>query len=322
MEFKDYYAILGVERGATQDEIKRAYRRLAVKHHPDVNKEAGAEERFKDIGEAYKVLGDPEKRAAYDDVGQRFQGGQEFQPPPGWDSGFEFSGRNFGPGEAEQFSDFFQSLFGNLGGVRRERARRKAHGEDRHARIVIDLEDAVRGARRTISLRVPSLDAQGHAVLQEHRLEVNIPQGIREGQHLRLAGQGGPGDGGAPPGDLYLEVAFRAHPQFRVDGADVYLDLPVAAWEAALGATVTVPTPGGAVQLTVPPGSASGRRLRLRGKGLPGNPPGDMYAVLVVAAPAAETAAAKGAYEALARAFAGFNPRQGLESDSMEATPR
>jgi len=316
MEFKDYYATLGVERSATPEEIKRAYRKLARKYHPDVSKESNAEERFKEVGEAYKVLGDPEKRAAYDDVGRRYHGGQEFQPPPGWDSGFEFSGRDFGPGEAREFSEFFQSLFGRVGAGRRERADRHLHGQDHHARVVIELEDAYRGARRTISLRVPTVDTQGHTILQERQLDVTIPKGIREGQHLRLAGQGGPGEGGAPPGDLYLQVAFRTHPHFRVDGADIYLDLPVSAWEAALGATVTVPTPDGQVQLTVPAGSASGRRLRLRGKGLPGIPPGDMYAVLRVTAPPAETAAAKSAYEALARAFAGFNPRQTLETTS------
>jgi len=316
MEFKDYYATLGVERSATQDEIKRAYRKLARKYHPDVSKEPNAEERFKDVGEAYKVLGDVEKRAAYDDVGKRFKDGQEFHPPPGWDSGFEFSGRDFGPGEAEEASEFFRSLFGNLGAGRRERTFRRAQGEDRHARVAIDLEDAYRGVRRTISLRVPALDAQGHMIFEERQLDVTIPKGIREGQHLRLSGQGAPGEGNAPPGDLYLEIIFRPHPRFRVDGADIYLELPVAAWEAALGATVTVPTPDGQVQLTVPAGSASGRRLRLRGKGLPGQAPGDMYAVLRVTAPPAETPEAKSAYEALARAYPGFNPRQTLETTS------
>ena len=317
MEFKDYYATLGVERSATQDDIKHAYRKLARKYHPDVSKEPNAEERFKEVGEAYKVLGDPEKRAAYDDVGQRFRGGQEFHPPPGWDSGFEFSGRDFGPGEAEQFSEFFQSLFGHLGRGARGRTQGGRHGEDHHARVVIDLVDAYRGAQRTISLRVPALDAQEHIVLQERQLDVTIPKGIREGQHLRLAGQGGAAEGGAPAGDLYLEIAFRPHPYFRVDGADIYLDLPLAPWEAALGATVPIPTPDGQVRLTVPTGSASGRRLRLRGKGLPGNPPGNMYAVLRITAPAPDTIAAKDAYEALARAYPNFNPRQILETTSQ-----
>jgi len=314
MEFKDYYATLGVERSATQDEIKRAYRKLARKYHPDVSKEPNAEARFKEVAEAYEALNDPEKRAAYNDIGQRYQRGQEFHPPPGWDSGFEFSGRDFGPGEGMDFSDFFASLFGRHTRGARAHDTMHAAGGDHHAKVLIDLEDAYRGARRTISLRVPVVDAQGQVTLQERQLDVNIPKGVREGQHLRLAGQGGPGHGGGPAGDLYLEIAFKPHPHFRVDGRDVYLDLAVAPWEAALGATVMAPTPDGGVQLTIPPGSSSGRKLRLKGKGLPGNPPGDMYAVLGITAPPAESPAAKDAYAALARIFPHFNPRSALEA--------
>jgi len=312
MEFKDYYATLGVERSATQDDIKRAYRKLARKYHPDVSKEANAEARFKEVAEAYEALNDPEKRAAYDDVGRRHERGQDFTPPPGWDSGFEFSGRDAGAAEGMDFSDFFESLFGR-------HARGHAHGPspaaggDHHAKVQIDIEDAYRGARRTISLRVPVVDAQGQVALKERQLEVNIPKGVREGQHLRLAGQGGVGQGG-PAGDLYLEIAFRPHPHFRIDGRDVYVNLPIAPWEAALGAAVTAPTPEGSVQLTIPPASSSGRRLRLKGRGLPGNPPGDLYAVLDVKAPPAESSAAKEAYAALARAFPHFNPRSALEA--------
>lgn len=312
MEFKDYYATLGVERAATQDEIKRAYRKLARKFHPDLNKEADAEARFKEVGEAYKVLNDPEKRAAYDDVGTRYERGKEFDPPPGWDSGFEFSGRDFGPGEGMDYSDFFQSLFGrHAGGAHNQGT---AGGSDHHARILIDLVDAYRGARRTISLRMPGVDAQGRIALHERHLEVNIPKGVREGQHLRLAGQGAPGVGGGPPGDLYLEIAFQVHPHFRVDARDVYFDLPVAPWEAALGGSVTAPTPDGDVQLTIPSGSTSGRKLRLKGRGLPGNPPGDLYAVLGIVVPPAQSAESRDAYEALARAFPGFNPRSASEA--------
>jgi curved DNA-binding protein len=315
MEFKDYYATLGVERSATQEEVKRAYRKLARKYHPDVSKEADAEARFKEVAEAYEALNDPEKRAAYDDIGKSHQRGQEFQPPPGWDSGFEFSGRDFGgAGEAFDHSDFFESLFGRAGAARGARAATHSAGQDHHAKVVIDLEDAYRGARRSISLRMPHVDAQGRVALQERQLEVNIPKGIREGQHLRLAGQGAPGHGDAPAGDLYLEIAFRAHPHFRVDARDVYLDLPVSPWEAALGASVAAPTPDGSVQLTIPAGSSSGRKLRLKGKGLPGTPPGDLYAVLSIAVPPADTSAAKDAYDALANALPDFNPRRSLEA--------
>jgi curved DNA-binding protein len=314
MEFKDYYAALGVERAATQDEIKRAYRKLARKYHPDVSKEADAEARFKEVAEAYEALNDPEKRAAYDDVGRRYRDGQDFKPPPGWDSGFEFSGRDFGPAEGTDFSDFFEALFGRHASGARARGTTHAAGGDHHAKILIDLRDAYRGARRTISLRVPVLEAQGHVTLQERQLDVNIPKGVHEGQHLRLAGQGGPGHGGAQAGDLYLEISFRPHPHFRVDSRDVYLDLPIAPWEAALGTVVTAPTPDGGVQLTIPPGSSSGRKLRLKGKGLPGKTPGDLYAVLNITAPPAESPAAKDAYAALARAFPGFNPRSALEA--------
>ncbi|MFL6661372.1 MAG: DnaJ C-terminal domain-containing protein [Rhizobacter sp.] len=309
MEFKDYYATLGLERSATQDDVKRAYRKLARKYHPDVSKEPDAEARFKEVSEAYEALHDPEKRAAYDDVGRGWQRGQEFQPPPDWGSGYEFSGRDAG-GEGMDFSDFFESLFGRQAqGARGPRGAAHAAGGDHHAKIAVDLEDAYRGARRTLSLRMPVVDAEGRITLQERQLEVGIPKGVREGQHLRLAGQGGPGVGGGPAGDLYLEIAFRPHPLFRVDGRDVVVELPVAPWEAALGATVTVPTPDGSVELGVPAGSSSGRKLRLKGKGLPGDPPGDMYAVLRIVAPPADTAATKEAYAALARSAAGFDPR-------------
>jgi curved DNA-binding protein len=314
MEFKDYYATLGVDRQATADDIKRAYRKLARKYHPDVSKEPDAEARFKDVSEAYEALSDAEKRAAYDEVGQRYQRGQEFRPPPGWDSGFEFSGRDF---DAENFehSDFFEALFGRaMRGAGGPRAGMNAAGGDHHAKVTIDLEDAYRGAQRSISLRVPVMDAHGGVTTQERRLDVNIPRGIREGQHLRLVGQGGPGVGEGPAGDLYLEITFRPHPHFRVDGRDVFLDLPVAPWEAALGAEVTAPIPDGSVQLTIPPGSSAGRKLRLKGKGLPGTPAGDLYVVLRIAVPPADTDAGRDAYAAMAKTFAGFDPRSHLRS--------
>ena len=318
MEFKDYYATLGVERSSSQDEIKRAYRKLARKFHPDVSKEPDAEARFKEVAEAYEALGEPEKRAAYDDVGKRHHKGQDFTPPPGWESGFEFSGRDFGNGPDLSHSDFFEALFGRRGagprGARGTRAAPHGPGSDHHAKVRIDLLDAYRGAQRTITLRVPQLGADGQVQIIERQLEVNIPKGIRHGQHLRLTGQGGPAHGAAPAGDLYLEVEFAPHPQFRVDGNDVYVDLPVAPWEAALGATVNLPTPDGSVELSVPAGSSAGRRLRLRGKGIPGTAPGDLYAVLSIALPPADTAAAQDAWRALAKTFGNFDPRRSMEA--------
>jgi len=319
MDFKDYYATLGVERSATQDEIKRAYRKLARKFHPDVSKETDAEARFKEVAEAHEALIDPERRAAYDDIGQRHARGQPFEPPPGWDSGFEFSGNGAMPpggrGDAD-FSDFFESLFGRGQGGRggRHTARPgggnvRAQGEDHHAKVVIDLLDAYRGAQRMVSLRVPVFDTEGRASLHDRQLEVHIPKGVRAGQHLRLAGQGGAGHGGAGAGDLYLEIQFRPHAVFRLEGRDVSFDLPITPSEAALGAAVTATTPDGDVQLSIPPGSGTGRKLRLKGRGLPGEPPGDLYAVLGISLPPATSEADKEAYRALARAFADFNPR-------------
>lgn len=313
MEFKDYYETLGVQRNATQDDIKRAYRKLARKYHPDVSKEPDAEARFKELGEAYAVLKDPEKRVAYDQMGSQWKAGQDFQPPPGWDAGFEFSGPAGRPGDGAEFSDFFETLFGRQGQrAQSHRSGMHAQGQDHHARVLIDLQDAYLGAQRSISLRLPALDAQGHVVVQERKLDVSIPKGIRAGQHLRLAGLGGPGLGEGPAGNLYLEIDFNPHPLFRVDGRDVFLDLPLAPWEAALGAALTAPTPEGPVQLTVPAGSAAGRKLRLKGKGIPGNPPGDLYAVLAIVLPPADSESEKDAWRTLAQAF-DFNPRAHLK---------
>ena len=310
MEFKDYYATLGVQALATQDEIKRAYRKLARKYHPDVSKEADAEARFKDLAEAYEALNDDEKRAAYDDAVERHKNGQTFGAQPGRDSGYEFSGRDGGGTEAFDHSDFFEALFGRRsGGARAARQPGPVAGGDHHARVQIDLQDAYRGGRRSITLRFPKRDEQGRVTMQDRQLEVNIPKGIRAGQHLRLSGQGEAGFGDAAAGDLYLEIEFAPHPQFRVDGRDVYLDLPVAPWEAALGASVTAPMPDGSVELTVPAGSSAGRKLRLKGKGLPSVPPGDLYAVLTIALPPADSLPAQDAYRAMSKAFGDFNPR-------------
>jgi len=320
MEYKDYYKILGVERGATQDEIKRAYRKQARSFHPDVNKEADAEAKFKDAGEAYEVLKDPEKRAAYDELGANWKQGQDFRPPPNWDAGFEFSGGGYTQADASQFSDFFEQMFGGMRGARGGAgfggggfSQREFHaqGQDHHAKIEIDLADAFSGAKRAITLRVPQVDAEGHVVVKDRTLNVTIPKGIREGQSIRLAGQGSPGMGKGPAGDLYLEVRFAPDPLYRVDGKDIYLDLPVAPWEAALGASVKAPTPVGPVMLKIPPNSTEGRTMRLKGRGLPGKPPGDFYAVLKVVLPSADTDKAKEIYREMERELP-FNPRADL----------
>ncbi len=305
MEFKDYYKVLGVERSASDDEIKKAFRRLARKHHPDLSKATDAAQRMQEINEAYEVLRDPQRRAAYDQVGQGRRGGERFDPPPDWGSGFEFNG---GPGDgfdAERYSEFFETLFG---AAHRSRAQphtgahgfQSTRGQDHHARVTITLEDAFTGATRRINLHSPTLDAHGQVQLRERELQVTIPHGVRAGQQIRLAGQGAPGLAGGPPGDLYLEVHFEPHSRYRVDGRDLYVTLPVAPWEAALGAAVEVPTPSGTLQVNVPAGSQGGRKLRLKGRGLPCAEPGDLYAVLQVVLPPADSEKARALYRQMA----------------------
>lgn len=313
MRYKDYYKIIGVKRDATQDEIKRAYRRLARKYHPDISKEADAETRFKEAGEAYEVLKDPEKRAAYDRLGADWQSGQEFRPPPDWGAGFDFSGGGFTSGKSAEFSDFFESLFGAAGGpfAQHRTPGMRMRGEDHTAKLLISLEDTYHGATQTLSLRTPHLDDTGRHTTREHRLNVKIPKGIKAGQKIRLSGQGSLGTGNAPPGDLYLNVAFKPHPYYRVDGKDVYLDLPLAPWEMALGATVQAPTPEGLVDLKIPPNSKQGQKLRLKGRGIPAKEKGDFFVVLNLVLPPAESEKAKSLYQKMARDFA-FNPRTHL----------
>jgi curved DNA-binding protein len=312
MDFKDYYRIMGVARDASQDEIKRAYRKLARKYHPDVSKAADAELRFKEVGEAYAVLRDPEKRAAYDQLGANWKAGQEFRPPPDWDAGFEFRG---GGGErASAHSDFFESLFGGGGfGARPggRRQARQAHGEDHHAKVLIDLEDAYTGGTRAISLRRPEFDSNGHMVTKLRTLNVKIPKGVKQGQRIRLAGEGAPAMGTGRAGDLYLEIEFNPHRVFRVEGRDVYLELPLTPWEAALGGTVQAPTPSGPVDLKIPKGTTSKRKMRLKQRGIPGRSAGDLYVELVITVPPADTDAARRLYEEM-REKLPYDPRSEL----------
>jgi curved DNA-binding protein len=329
MQYQDYYETLGVSRTAAADDIKKAYRRLARKFHPDVSKEKDAEAKFKQVQEAYEVLKDPEKRAAYDQLGSNWKAGQDFRPPPDFGGGFEFRGRPAGApsGGYDSFSDFFSSLFGAgaAGGNPFEQApfgagpgtgrrRAPAKGRDHHARIDIDLEEAFRGGNRTFELKRPQVDSDGLLQMRKHTVKVTIPPGITEGQQLRLAGQGEESPQGGEAGDLFLEVHIRPHDGYEVDGKNVTSTLPLAPWEAALGATVPVPTLGGAVEMRIPAGSQSGQKLRLRGRGLPGNPAGDQFVQLKVVLPPADSPKARELYEQMKRELA-FDARGGTRTD-------
>lgn len=299
MEFKDYYDILGVKPEATDVELKSAYRRLARKYHPDVSKETGAEDRFKSVNEAWEALKDPERRKAYDRVrAGGYNAGDEFRPPPNWqqDGGFDFGGDQ---AEGAEFSDFFESLFRRQAHAQATRPRR---GRDLHAQLAVSLATAFKGGKERIVLRDP---AQG-----ERALDVTIPAGIQPGQQIRLAGQGHPGMNGAPAGDLLLEIGVRPDPRFRLDGRDILFTLPISPWEAGLGATIHVPTLGGDVDLKIPAGASSGRKLRLRGRGFPGRPTGDQIVTLEIHVPKPATDAQRKLYEELRDGF-DFDPRAG-----------
>jgi curved DNA-binding protein len=311
MEFKDYYKIMNLPRSASAEEIKRAYRKLAKKYHPDVSKEPKAEEKFKELGEAYEVLRDPEKRAAYDQVSTGHRHGERFTPPPGWGAGFDFGG--FSTGDAAGFSDFFESLFGRATADQRHRPSRSAwagpmRGEDQQARIQIALEDAYTGGKQTITLQSAPTVGRVQAEPVARTLNIKIPKGVKEGQRIRLVGQGGMGIRGGANGDLYLEVHYKPHRLFRAEGSDIYLELPVTPWEAALGGTLSVPTLAGKIELKLPPNSQSGQKLRLKARGLDGNPPGDQYVVIRVIVPEASTPEAKTLYKSMAEIMP-MNPR-------------
>jgi len=317
VEYKDYYKILGVERSASNDDIRKAYRKLASKYHPDVSKEKDAEARFKEVGEAYEVLRDEDKRASYDQLGSNWKSGQDFRPPPGWNGGFnnfEFrtggqnGGFGFGSNQADMgdFSDFFTSLFGHRpngaggagfgqqGGFNQQRQTRS---QDQQVKIQIDLEDSITGAKRTVSLR----SSEG-----ERSLSVNIPKGVKAGQRIRLANQGQSG------GDLFLEIDFLPHRLYKVDERDLSISVPITPWEAALGTTVHLPMPDKTtVDLKIPPNSRSGRKMRLKEKGIPGNnsqAAGDLYAIVEIVTPPADTEKAKQFYQTMAETLP-FNPR-------------
>ncbi len=321
MEYKDYYKILGVKKDASQDEIKRAYRKLARKFHPDVSKEADAEVKFKEVGEAYEVLKDPEKREAYDQLGANWKAGQSgFQPPPDWEQNFDFGGGGYTQGSAHDYSSFFEDLFGGGqagGGYYYQsgsggRGGFQSRGENVRARVMIDLEDSLNGASKHITLQMPEVNDQGQVINKERTLKIKIPKGIKEGQTIRLSKQGNPGIGGGERGDLLLEVGFNPHRLYTVDGKDIYLNVPVAPWEAILGAKIDVPTPQGKkVGMKIPPDSQQGRKLRLKGKGLPGKDAGDFYVVLQVALPPSSDPKVKELNEKM-RDEIDFNPRSYL----------
>ena len=307
MEYRDYYKIMGLKRNASADDIKHAYRKLARKYHPDVSKESNAEAKFKDLGEAYEVLKDPEKRASYDQLGANWQQGQEFKAPPGWNQAGQQEGMHSGGfGDA---SDFFEALFGRMGGGREQhRQARAMKGQDYHGKLQVRLEDVFHGATREIQLPITTVDEQGRQQTMQRTLKVKIPAGVKSGQQIRLSGQGAAGHGGGQQGDLYLEVEIAKNSLYDLMGNDIYLTLPIAPWEAALGATVSVPTLAGKVELKIPPASQGGQKMRLKGRGMPGQPAGDQYVILKIIIPHPTTAAAKELYEKMAHEMP-FNPR-------------
>lgn len=302
MEYQDYYKILGVSRDATPDDIKKSYRKLARKYHPDVSREANAEEKFKQVKEAYEVLKDPKKRKAYDSIGADYNQGQGFQPPPGWT--FRQDQRRRSEFNEKDFSDFFETLFGGLGRTRERppHPEFRERGQDQHATLELTLDEAFHGTTRLLNLQDPS---------QTRQVRVKIPAGVIENQHIRLRGQGSPGFGGAPSGDLYLTVHLKPHPVYTVENKDIYLNLPLTPWEAALGSKIEVPTLGGNITLTVPPASQTGQKLRLKERGLPGTPPGDQYVLLKIYIPEPTDDRQKELYRQMEKEMK-FNPRHEL----------
>lgn len=313
MDYKDYYAVLGVSKTATADEIKKAYRKMARKYHPDISKVPNAEDKMKEVNEANAVLADTEKRAAYDQLGNSYQHGQNFQPPPDWNAGFEYSGDGMPNGDAADFSAFFADLFGQAG-QSRQKGNHQRRGEDHHAKIFIDLMDTFKGVTKAIVIQTPQQDAAGHVIRQARNLNVKIPKGVKQGQHIRLPGQGTPGLSGGPAGDLFLEIHFNQHDVYQVKERDLYENIAITPWEAALGAKINVQTPDGEVQMKVPENTKSGTKLRLKGRGIPTKgSSGDLYIVLEMVTPPANNEKAKQFYEEMANTFS-FNPRQNTKA--------
>ena len=322
LEYKDYYAVLGVDRNVAQDAIRKAYRKLARQYHPDVNNRPGAEAKFKEVAEAYEVLGDPEKRKKFDALGSNWRAGQEFTPPDDMGGGhYEFRGpeheQSFNPEDFGRFSSFFETMFGRgFEHADQEDPGDSAHGwaqrgDDHEASIRIDLEDAIHGVTKSISLQTAEHDEYGRMSRHTRTYEVRIPPGTRENSRIRLKGQGGAGHRGAPHGDLYLRVHINPHPDFKLDGDDIETDVPVSPWEAALGATLPVQTPDGIVNLRLPAGASSGQRFRLRGRGFSGrgsHPPGDLFVRIIIVLPPHLDDRERALFTEL-RQISKFNPR-------------
>ena len=312
VRFKDYYETLGVSRSASQDQIRKEYRKLARKYHPDVNKSPEAEGKFKEIAEAYEVLGDAEKRKKYDEFGSNYHSGDEFSPPPGWENvsyqfyGDQPSGAGFNREDIGGFSDFFETLFGGRGGM--GQSFHNVRGDDHEAKITISLEDAFRGGKKNIALQTVRVDEHGRVQRQTRSYKVAIPPGATDGMKIRLAGQGGAAPGNGTPGDVYLHVSIAPHPVFKPSHKNLDITTPVTPWEAALGAKITVPTMEGTAALAIPPGTQSGQRFRLRGKGLPGRNPGDLIVTVQIAVPHDLSSADRKLFEELARTSS-FKPR-------------
>ncbi|HEX4024040.1 MAG TPA: DnaJ C-terminal domain-containing protein [Steroidobacteraceae bacterium] len=316
MQYKDYYAILGLARGANDEEIKRAYRKLARKYHPDVSKEPGAEEKFKEVAEAYQTLKDPDKRTAYDQLGAH-RSGEEFRPPPDWQQQWKGS---FGeaPFAAEQMD--LADLFAHLGAGVRSGARRAMPGQDFEISVPITVEEAYGGTEINLDLNMPEYDEHGQLRRVPHAFKARIPKGATDGQRLRIPGKGGRGLNGGRNGDLYLDIALRAHPLYRAAGHDLYIDLPLAPWEAVLGTAVEVPTPAGRVRLKIPAGTQAGQHLRLPRRGLPKpkGGQGDLYAIVQIVVPSVAGEPERALYQQLAAASA-FDPRAHLAQEAGHA---